>query len=847
MNTPKFSLSMTLRDWRAGELQFLLIALTLSVAAIASVSFFVDRIRAGMNRDAGQMLAADLRVASDTPLGQDWQAAALQRGLQTAETIETLSVAMAGQGIDTRSHLVGVKAVSAGYPLRGELRLKLGEFAVAAQGTPSTPPPGSAWVDELVLSELKLKLGEPLQLGDKTFRVTHIISSEPDSSGAMRRFAPRVMIAQADLAATQLIGPASLAIYRLLLAGAPASVEAFKTELQAKAEARKLKNLQVDSLASSRAQLGAVLQRGEQFLALVSLLSALLAAVAVAMAARRFMLRHLNASAMLRVLGLTQNQLGAVFFIEFLLVCLLGSAAGVAIGYAGHFVLLEWLGNLLGKELPAASWLPALQCLASGLVLLLGFALPPLLQLRHVPLVSVMRQEPLPMKGLTLASYGLGLLAFVGLLLWQTGDVRLAGLSVVGFLLGFALFAAAAVVSLRALKLTAGAFPTLPTWRFAVTALQRRPAATVTQIVALSIGLMALLLLTLVRNDLMKSWQDSAPADAPNHVIFNIMPQQAAVIGARLAKFGAPEMQSQMRGHLAQINGKNVADIKFSDAKAQALAEREFELSDTDRLPPKSKITAGRWHKQQQHQQQRGPNESSKAEVSVDAQVAKRLGLKLGDRLSFALAGQTYSASITSLRSDEVQLQRLSFSFLLKPDSSVDLPRTYLTNFFLPAGEQRLITELLHDFPNLSVLDFGTLLQQAREMLDQVAMAVEFLFAFTLAAGVAVLYAALAGSQDLRMQEAALLRTLGATRQQLRSAQWLEYLLMGGLAGLLAASGAAAISWALAKFVFHLAWSLSPQLWLAGLALGAVCAVLGGWLGLRKILTQAPLLSLRGV
>ncbi|MDC8773624.1 ABC transporter permease [Roseateles albus] len=840
MNTPKFSLSMTLRDWRAGELQFLLIALTLSVAAIASVSFFVDRIRAGMDRDAGQMLAADLRVASDTPLSPDWQAAALQRGLQAAQTIETLSVAMAGQGADARSHLVGVKAVSAGYPLRGELRLKHAEFGLAMHDTPATPPPGSAWVDELVLSELKLKLGEPLQLGDKTFRVTRIISSEPDSSGAMRRFAPRVMIAQADLAATQLIGPASLVIYRLLLAGAPASVEAFKTELQAKAEARKLKKLQVDSLASSRAQLGAVLQRGEQFLALVSLLSALLAAVAVAMAARRFMLRHQNASAMLRVLGLTQNQLGAVFFIEFLLVGLLGSAAGVAIGFAGHFVLLEWLGKLLGKELPAASWLPALQCLASGLVLLLGFALPPLLQLRHVPLVSVMRQEPLPMKGLTLASYGLGLLAFVGLLLWQTGDVRLAGLSVVGFLLGFALFAAAAVLSLRALKLTAGAFPTLPTWRFAVTALQRRPAATVTQIVALAIGLMALLLLTLVRHDLIKSWQDSTPADAPNHVIFNIMPQQVAPISAKLASIGSPELQSQMRGHLAQINGKNIADIKFSDAKAQALAEREFDLSDTARLPPNSKITDGHWHQQ-------GPDEPNKAEVSVDEQIAKRLGLKLGDRLSFALAGQTYSASITSLRKDEVQLQRLIFDFLLKPDSSVDLPRTYLTNFFLPAGEQRLITELLHEFPNLSVLDFGTLLQQAREMLDQVAAAVEFLFAFTLAAGVAVLYAALAGSQDQRMQEAALLRTLGATRQQLRSAQWLEYLLMGGLAGLLAASGAAAINWALAKFVFHLAWSLSPQLWLAGLALGAVCAVLGGWLGLRKILTQAPLLSLRGV
>ncbi|MEJ6007303.1 FtsX-like permease family protein [Paucibacter sp. AS339] len=848
MNTPKFALLMTLRDWRAGELQFLLIALMVSVAAIASVGFFVDRMRASMNRDAGQMLAADLRVASVKPIEAGWPAMAAQHGLKTAETVETLSVAMAGSGANARSHLVGVKAVSAGYPLRGQMRLKQGELSVA---TRDTPTPGSAWVDELVLSELRLKLGDTLQLGDKTLRVTQIIISEPDSSGALRRFAPRVMMAQADLAATQLIGPASQVSYRLLLAGAPAAVEAVKSTLQAEAESRKLKEISFDTLASSREQLGSVLKNGEQFLALVSLLSAMLAAVAVAMAARRFMWRHLDASAMLRVLGLAQNQLGTVYLLEFMLVGLIGCASGVAIGFLGHWVLLALLGQVLSQELPAPTWLPALQCLASGLVLLLGFALPPLLQLRHVPLARVLRHEAMPLKWLSLASYGLGLLAFTGLLLWQTGELKLGLLSIGGFLLGFAGFAGAAILSLRALKLTRRLFSAHPTWRFAITALQRRPAATVTQIVALAVGLMALLLLTVVRGDLMQSWKNSAPAHAPNHVIFNIMPAQRAEISARLAKIGAPEMQSLMRGRLLQINGKNLADIKFSDAKALRIGEQEFDFSDPATLPPHYQLTAGRWHlpqqaKHQQPQPASGQPTEGEAEVSVSARLAKRLELKLGDRLSFEFAGQAYSASISSLHKQTDGVRQMGFFFLLKPDSKVDLPRTYTSNFYLPPGEQLLITGLLHDFPNLSAIDFGSLIEQARVLLNQVASAVQFLFVFTLASGVLVLYAALAGSQDQRMQEAALLRTLGATRQQLSRAQWIEYLLMGSLAGLLASAGASAISWALAQSVFHLDWSFSPLLWLAGLSVGAACAVLGGWMGLRKILLQAPLLSLRG-
>ena len=826
------SLKMTKRDWRAGELRFLLIALMIAVASLSSVGFFVDRMRNGLNRDAHQLLGADLLVSADQPVNPIWRAEAKKLGLNMAETVVFPSMAIAGSGENSVSRLVSLKAVTDGYPLRGNLKLVKADTEVLTREVPSV---GTAWVDPSLLLALNLKVGDQIKLGDQQFSIAQVISAEPDRGASFMNFAPRVMISMNNLAATNLIQNGSRVTYRLLFSGTPELIAPFQLRLQKEIDSAQLKGVRLESLENGRPEMRATLDRAEQFLSLVSLLSALLAAVAVAMAARRFMLRHVDACAMLRCLGLTQNQVTSMYLVEFLMIGLLGSIAGVVCGFAGHYVLLEWLGKLVSKDLPPASFLPALQGVSTGLLLLVGFALPPILQLRNVPHNRVIRREQDAPQPLTLATYGLGLSMFVGLLLWQAGDIKLGLLTAAGFLLGMLGFAFVGWVAVASLKQLRGLIDH-SAWRFAITALQRRPGATVIQVVSLALGLMALLLLTVVRGDLIAAWKKSTPADAPNQFVINIQPDQKIEIEARLQKITQPALYPMIRGRLIAVNDKVLVADTFLDGRAKQLLDREFNLSTMNDLPALNKITAGKWY---------DDASASQPEASIEEGIATTLNLKLGDSITFDIAGQKITAAVTSIRKLDWGSMRVNFFVVINPKAMADMPQTWITAFRAPESDKKFVNQLTQDYPNLTVVDVGAMIKQLSSVLDQVITAVEFLFLFTLASGVLVLYAALAGSQDIRMREAALLRALGATRKQLSQAQWIEFLLIGGLAGILAASGASAIGWALAKFSFNFEWTFSPLVWLAGTLVGAVCAVIGGWLGLRNVLNQPPLLSLR--
>ncbi|MBC7413724.1 MAG: FtsX-like permease family protein [Herminiimonas sp.] len=827
------SLRMTRRDWRAGELRFLILALVVAVASLSSVGFFVDRLRTGLNRDAHQLLGADLVISADQPVSSDWSRQARERGLEVAQTVVFPSMAIAGSGDSALSQLVAVKAVSSGYPLRGNLKLATPE-APDGLTTRQIPRAGTVWLDPAVMMALRLRPGQSLKLGDKTLTVDGIIAAEPDRGASFMNFAPRAMLAADDLAATNLVQAGSRVTYRLLVAGPPGQVAPFEKMISADIQRNNIKGIRIESLESGRPEMRATLDRAERFLSLVGLLSAMLAAVAIAMAARRFMLRHVDACAMLRCLGLTQNQVTALYLIEFLLVGLVGSIIGAAVGFAAHYVLLEWLGKLVSNDLPAASMLPAFQAVATGLILLVGFAIPPILQLRNVPHNRMVRREQDAPQAATVATYGLGMASFVGLLLWQAGNVKLGLLTAAGFLGGLAVFALAGWLSLKSLRHLRGALDHAG-WRFALTALQRRPGATLVQIVALALGLMALLLLTVVRGDLVQAWRQATPADAPNQFVINIQPDQKRAIEERLKARGiaAAQLYPMIRGRLVQINDKPVTATTFVEDRAKRLVEREFNLSTMTALPPQNDITGGRWFDDQ------------RPEASVEEGLAKTLGLKLGDRLVFDMGGQQVTAPVTSLRKLDWGSMRVNFFVIINPKAMVDTPQTWITAFHLPPQDHTFVNTLTSEFPNLTILDVGSLLRQIQAVVDQVVTAVEFLFLFTLASGGLVLYAALLGSQHERTREAGLLRALGATRRQLSTAQWIEFALVGSVAGILAASGAAIVGWALAHFVFDFAWVFSPVVWLAGVLAGAICALLGGWLGLRNVLLQPPLQTLR--
>ena len=824
---------MTLRDWRAGELRFLLLALIVAVGAVSSVGFLVDRMNRALVRDASELLGADLVVRSDYPMQSVWREQAKQLGLAMADTVTFPSMVSSGAGTTADSRLAAIKAVSPSYPLRGHVSLGTQDHASFVEGNPER---GTVWVDEGLLQSQSLQLGDSLQVGEREFVIAATIVTEQDRGAAFMNFAPRVMLNLEDLAATGLVQPGSRLSYRLQIAGQNTAIHQFQEFIEAEIKSKSLRGIQVESLESGRPEMRATLDRARQFLALVSMLSAMLAALAIALAARQFLQRHLDACAMLRCLGMKQNQVTQLNVMEFIFIALVGSVLGAMCGFAAHFALLYWLAPLMTTALPAAGWLPCVQAIITGLLLLLGFAIPPVLQLRNVPHNRVIRREQDAPQAFTLMGYVLALGCFLILLIWQAGEIKLGVITAGGFLLGLAVFWLFSWVLLQSLHQLRG-ISARPAWRFALTSLKRRPAATSMQIVALALGLMALLLLTVIREDLLTAWRQSAPPDAPNHFIINIQPEQKTAVEDALKARGIAEAQlyPMIRGRLIKIREQEITPLSYDDERARRLVEREFNLSTLSELPLKNKIIAGQWF----------DNKSPQLEASVEEGLAKTLGITLGDNLRFDVAGEIVQAKVTSLRKLEWGSMRVNFFVILSPSLSVQLPQSWITAFRLPPHEHGLINQLVKNYPNLTIVDVGSLLSQIQQVINQVIAAVEFLFVFTLAAGVLVLVAAMLVSQQERLRESALLRALGATKNQLQHAQTIECLLIGSVAGFLAATGAGLTGWLLARQIFDFNWNVSPLLWIGGMGVGMLAALIGGWFSLRSVLTQAPLQTLR--
>lgn len=821
---------MAQRDWRAGELRLLAAALVIATAAVTSVGFFVDRIRLGLERDATQLLGADLVVSSDKPIGAALRERATRDGLSLAETVTFPSMAVSASDPDVNA-LAAVKAVSNGYPLRGTMRVQA-SVSEPDGPTRAVPDPGTVWVDSQAANALRLAPGDRLKLGEKSFEIAQLISIEPDRGSGFLNFAPRVMLNVGDLPATQLIQPGSRVTYRLLVAGERNAVRAYSAWLGE----HLVRGQQIESLEGGRPEMQRTLERAERFLALVALLAAMVAAVAVAASARRFSLRHLDSCAMMRCLGLAQRDIFGLFATEFVYIGLAACLAGMAAGFGFHFVLLDLLGSLIKAQLPLPSLVPAAQGFACGLLLLLGFALPPLAQLRAVPPLRVLRKDVGLPTTRALAGYAFGLVGFFALLLWSSNDAKVGALTAGGFALGVVVFALVAWLVLKLLAPLRAMTGRLGiSWRFAVAAVQRRPVATVVQLVALAVGLMALLLLTVTRTDLVNAWRRAAPPDAPNRFIINIQQDQVPAIARDLAAAGVADapILPMVRGRLVARNGVAVGPEMYTNERAQRLVEREFNLSYTTQAPSHNQIVAGKWFM------------PDAAELSMEDGIAQTLGIALGDTLTFDIAGNRVAAKVTSLRKVNWDSMRANFFVLMPPRLLQDQPKSFMSAFHLPLAKAALTGELLREFPNLTIVDTSAIFRQIQAVLDQVIAAVEFLFLFTLGAGVLVLYAALASSHDERVREAALLRALGASTAQLSRAQTAEMICLGGLAGLLAAGGAAAIGWALARFAFEFEYSVTPWIFVLGLVGGALCALAGGWLGLRNVLKTPPLATLR--
>ncbi len=825
------------RDFAAGELKLLLWAVILAVGALTAVGFFADRMRAGLVRDAAQLLGGDAIVLSDKPLPSSFAQAARERGLVVGQTENFPSMARASAAQGGAAKLASIKSVDARYPLRGAIIVKLGDAALPQPMTHG-PAPGTAWVDPGLAAALGLKVGDPVSVGDSSLRIAALIDIEPDRAPGFAALAPRLMLNAADLDATGLVQPSSRVTWRLAVgapvAGHDKAVTDFTDWARARVKADALRGIRVETLESGRPEMQQTLDRAQQFLNLVALLTALLAAVAVAVAARDFAQRHLDDCAMLRVLGQTQNRIAAVHAIEFLALGLVASGLGIALGFAMHLGFVMLLTEWLPAGLPWPGVAPALLGLGVGLTLLLGFGLPPVLQLARVPPLRVLRRDVGTPKVATVGVLAGAFLGFAALMIAAARDVKLGVYSVGGFAAAGLVFALVGWLAVKALRRFVPE-SRAPRWLVLATrAIAARPAFAVLQVSSMAVGLLALWVLILLRTDLIDSWRQATPPDAPNRFVINIQPDQAAAYRDALKSAGVQgdDWFPMIRGRLIAIDDVPVAKRFAPESDALGMIQRELNLSHSTELPKQNKIVAGQWV----------PGEQGGA--SVEDGLAKSLGVKIGDTLQFDVAGQQFTTKITSLRKVDWGSMRVNFFVLFPRADMGDLPLSYISAFKAPP-QPGFDNKLAAAFPNITAIDVSATIAQLQGVLDQVIHAVELLFGFALVAGLVVLVATVSATREARAREFAVMRAVGASATLLGKVQRAELLGVGALAGFLAASAALAVGWSLATYVFAFHWN--PPWWvpLAGAASGGALALMAGWWSLHEVLARPVMETLR--
>ncbi|MBS3936693.1 MAG: ABC transporter permease [Sulfuritalea sp.] len=807
-------LRMLARDLRAGELTVLFVALALAVAALTSVGFLADRVQRAVELEARTLLGGDLLLSADRPWPDAVRDRARQHGLQVAESVKLFSMVSSAAGL----RLAEIMAVSAGYPLRGALRVAP-RREVGAGGTAGIPAPGTVWPDERLAGALGDAAGARLRVGALDAEVAAVVTLDPDRGINPFAIAPRAIIRLDDLPATGLVQPGSRIVWRLHVAGEDAAVAAFR----AWATARLERGQRIEGLENARPDVRIIVDRAQRFLRLAALLTVVLAAVAVGMAARRYMQRHLDACAVMRCLGASERQILLIHGGEFVVLGLVAILVGGACGYLVQYLMQALLAGLMAGSLPAPGVLPWLQGSAVVFVLVLGFVVPPLLRLKSVPTVRVLRREWTDAEPLTMASYFVGMGCLAALMFWVAGEVRLGAVVLGGFIAALAAFALAGRALLGLATGLAAHAPTVG-WRIGLASLRRRGGATLVQIVALALGLTTLLLLTLAKNDLLAAWQGKLPPDAPNRFLLNIQPGQEQALAAFFSAAGlaAPRLEPMVRGRLVQVNGRAVAPQDYEDDRARRLVEREFNLSSRDDLPAGNRVVAGRWHA-----------DGGALQFSLEQGLAKTLGLGLADELVFEVAGRRFSGTVTSLRQLEWDSMRINFFVITPAGALADQPTSFIAAFHQSAQGQNLTAEVVRQFPNLTVIELDAIMRQVQTMLAQAINAVQVVFLFSLVAGLLVLYAAIEASGGERSHELAVLRALGGRRSQLRQVVLAEFAALGLLAGLLAGLGASAIGAALARWAFQLDYLPSIDYLLIGVVAGLIGVGLAGRIAMR--------------
>jgi putative ABC transport system permease protein len=816
------------RELRSGEVVVLLSAVILAVAALTAVGFLTDRIGKAVERQANEVLAADLRLRSQDPIPDSWRELAADYELRTADMVAFPTVVFAGD----ESALTTLLAVTDDYPLRGTVRTSDALFSEQREAD-GIPAPGEVWADSALLARVGADVGDTLSVGEAELRIAAVVTYRPDQSIGFASLAPTLLMNVADLEATALIGVGSRVRYALLLAGDGESVSAFNDAI----EDQLPDSLRLRSAEESSERAYAAADRAKRFLSLTAVISLLLSAVAISMSARRFAQRRMDTVALMKSLGATQGFVVSVAIAQLIALGLIGVAAGSVVGFAAEEILSWILADIIQGDLPDPGPMPVVLASGSAMVLLVGFALPSLIQLRNTPPLRVLRHDAMPPAPSRILVGGLSLAAVAALLYRSVGDPTM----LVIVLGGIIVIATALYLVGRGLVAAMGRFRSGVgvAWRYGLANVARRGRASAVQVVAFGLGLTVLLLLTLVRTDLLDGWRQTLEQDAPNHFLINIQRSETESVTEIFESRGVspPDYAPLVRARMTLINGKSVKDREYPAEDARWFVNREQNLSWAEELSSSNELLEGEWWP---------PGYDGPPLVSIEEEVALETGLGIGDVLEFEIAGQQLEARIASVRRINWDSFMPNFFLVLSPGALDEYPATFIASMRVEDDQKTALVDLVREHPTISVIDLDSILQQVRSIIEKASLAVQAVFFFTLAAGIAVLFAAVQSTIDERRFESAMLRALGARKRIVFSGVMAEFAALGAAAGILASAGASILAAVLATQLFDLPYTFNPLLWVAGVAAGLLVVCASGYFAARSAINSAPVDVLRG-
>ena len=818
-----FSLRSLGRDLRSGEVLVFIIAIAFAVGALTSVGFLTDRIGKAVSLQANEILAADLRLRSQEPIPDTLKDLANDFNLMTAKIMWFPSVIYN----EEKSALSTIRAVSDLYPLRGSLRVSDVLFGEQRK-IDEIPLKGEIWAEASLLARIDAEVGDFLSIGELKLKISSVLTYRPDQSIGFSSFAPSVLINVKDIPNSNLIGEGSRVSHALLVAGQENEVNDFKAAIQNNLP----ESVRIQSQEDRTDRVYSATEKAKRFLSLTAVISLLLSAVAVTMSVRRFTSKRMGAIALMKSLGATQGFVITVALIQLFLFTLFGILIGSLIGFAAEELISKILLDLLQQtKLPSAGIMPVILAALSAKVLVIGFALPSLIQLRNTPPLKVLQHEitaPAPSKILII---GLSFLS-IGTLLYRSFDdfsmllVVISGIGIVAILL-YLVGRSMAVLFGKAFKGVGVA------WRYGFANVSRRGRDSAIQIVAFGIGITVILILTLVRTNLLESWRQTMTNEAPNHFLINIQPHEIESLSMifEANNIAVPSFTPMVRARMTKINSQSVKERDYPNEDGEWFVNREANLTWANELSSSNKIVDGKWWPSDYE----GP-----PLISIEEEAAKNTGLAIGDRISFFIAGNEIEAEISSIRKVNWDSFQPNFFITLSPFALDNMPTTFVSSMHIEDTGQSLFPELLKLHPSISIIDLGVIIEQVEDIIKNASSAVQVIFLFTIGAGIAVLFAAVQSTIDERRFESAMLRALGARRSTIFIGVITEFVALGSAAGILASAGASLIAYVIATQLFNLPFSFDLKIWLVGTLCGITIVCLSGCLAARTAINAKP-------